>query len=225
MIVAYIYYSKMSDIKPNLTLLIEQYDKEKEMKIYSNLHKLEKLNNYKNKIPRKGDKSELAEYIYENYEKMDDTEKSLLAIHCLDPHDIKRILLSFELENYYQPQLDKSLSLNDFLVQAQKVLRKYQCKGGGFLIDDHEWTVYKYNDQNKYDMQENELILENIIHLCDKDDTELDKYLNNIGRRLDSLTNNIDIEISNVVHEKQKRIYIIIKAIDTNINKDSIVAL
>lgn len=218
----------MSDIKPNLSILIEQYDKEKEMKLYDSLHRMEKLRNYNNKLHSiKEDRIQLAEYIYKNYDTMDEIEMKKVAAKCMDLNETKKVLLSFELENKYYNKSNKALSLESFLKKATKLLFRYQCKAGGFLMDDSDWLIYRYQDgNNKYDLKKNELLFENTFNICDESDIEMNVYFDKIGNMLDSLSNNINIEIEQTIHEKHKKVYVTIKGIDTNMKlEDDIVGL
>lgn len=193
---------------------------------YIFLHKLEEHKNYQNRLHNDKKKdTELAEFIFTNYNKMDDNELKVIALKCMDLNDVRRTLLSFEL-NYYSPsKQDKELTLREFKCEAMQLLNRYQCKGGGFMLEDSEWAVHDCNSV-KYNVEENELLFENTINLVDKNDYETDNYLDLITNRLNLLSNNIEVEIRQKQHDYEKVISILLWATDKNVYaSDSIVGL
>ena len=135
---------------------------EQEMKRYSLLHSLEKITNYQNNVTDNTNSHELAEYIHDNYHKMDEIELKIIALKCMDLNDFKRIILSYELRNFKPNQKIETMTLNKFKTHALKLLNRYQCKAGGFLIEDNEWCVHD-NTSVKYEVEKNELLFENTI--------------------------------------------------------------
>lgn len=168
---------------------------EKEMKHYHHLHQIEKCKNYNNKIYKikEDEKKTLAEYIYQHYDTMDETEMKILAVKCLEQNTIKKILLSYELANYHEEPVEH-MSLNDFINKAQQILLRYQCKAGGFNVEDTEWVVYKAGS-TEYEVMENEILLVNTIAVCDEEDDELEEYLEYLMKRLNSIAKNITVEL------------------------------
>lgn len=188
-------------------------DIEKELKQYHILHKLEKYKNYNNKIKllNKEEESKLAEYINKNYNTMDEIEMKMIALKCMDINDIKKHILSFELENYIQEPVEH-MELTDFIKQVKKIFIRYQCKAGGFIIEDIEWTIHKTGSHD-YDILENEILFANTIAVCDEDDIELENYFNNLLPRLNSVAKNITVELRED-HGKRNN-HILIWATDT----------
>lgn len=186
---------------------------EKEMKQYHHLHQIEECKKYNNKICKikEDDKHKLAEYIYHNYSTMDEIEMNIIALKCLDQNSIKKILLSYELENYQESPVEH-MSLTDFANKAQQILRRYQCKAGGFNMEDTEWVIHK-KDSIEHDVMENEILFVNTIAVCDEEDDELEEYLGNIMRRLNSIAKNITVEIRED-HGKRNN-YLLLWATDT----------
>lgn len=170
-------------------------DIEKEMKHYHHLHQIEQCKNYNNKIHKmkNDDKNTLAEYIHNNYDKLDETEMKIIVLKCLDQNSIKKILLSFELENYQELPVE-NMSLTDFTIKAQKILQRYQCRAGGFNVEDIEWIIHKVGSID-HEVMDNEILFVNTIAVCDEEDDELEEYLNNIIKRLNSIAKNIIVEI------------------------------
>lgn len=189
---------------------------EKDLKHYHILHQLESYKNYNKKISLMNteDQTQLAEYIHNNYNTMDETEMKILALKCLEINSIKKILLSFELENYNEQPVEH-LSLTDFMIKAQHILRRYQCKAGGFNVEDTEWIVHK-TGSIEYDVMENEILFANTIAICDEEDDELEDYLNHILRRLNCIAKNIIVEIRED-HGKRNN-HLLIWATDTTID-------
>jgi len=170
-------------------------DIEKEMKQYHHLHQIEQCKNYNNKVHtmKEDNKTELADYIHTNYNTMDEIEMKTIALKCLDQNSIRKILLSFELENY-QEQPVENMSLTDFTIKARKILQRYQCRAGGFNIEDTEWIVHQAGSID-HEVMDNEILFVNTIAVCDEEDDELEEYLNNIIKRLNSIATNITVEI------------------------------
>lgn len=187
-------------------------------KNYCALSKLDKYSNYRNKIENKSDDN-LGEFIYKNYDKMDDVEIKALAVKCLDINQAKSILLNYELENYkFTPK--ENMTLKEFSKKALYLLQRYQCKAGGFCIEDTVWAVYD-NNCGYYDVKESELLFENTISIIDEHDLELCTYINNILKMLDSLSTNIKIKYKEYKKPKGKLIKLHIWATDLNVDCDT----
>lgn len=199
----------------DLLLFVNQYNQEQDMKLFNQYHKLE----YNNKSKKKNNlniknKGILAKYLYENLDKMDDTEIKNTIIKCLSNDQIKSLLLNFELENYKE-KTQKEISLEDFLKKALSIIKRYHWKAGGFFFEDDEWVVHKSNS-SKYEIKENELILENTINLIDLSDSLTESYLKNLENRLESIAENIEINLKSRSSNKSKIIYVLICATDKN---------
>lgn len=210
----------------DLMILVKQYDMEQIMKKYDVLHNLEKQKNYDNKIETKTDeeKTELAKFINDNFDKMDDVEKRMMAIKCLDVNEIKKILLLFELKNF-KPRTLKYLSLNDFKNKAINIFNRYQCKAGGFLMDDTEWKIYDFKSM-EYEVNENELLFVNTINEIDNDDYECDLFLKYLIKQLNSICENIVVQLRQTSRKKSKVIKFLLWAKDITMKStQSIVGL
>lgn len=199
-------------------LFADQYDMEKEMKKYNLMHILENGKNYANisHSKSKNERQELAEYIHTNYDNMDDIEMKAFVLKCLDMNEIKKILLLFELKNYKNKHISQKMSLSDFKNKAICLFNRYQSKAGGFLIEDTEWIVYD-NTTTKYEINENELLFENTINICDVDNDETIMYLDYMVKRLNSLAKNIYVEWRQRKNDHSKVMSLLIWVTDKDI--------
>jgi len=168
-------------------LYAEQYEKELEIKNYNILQKIDNLKNYKIK---KSNKNDLAKFIYDNYNKMDDTELKYHVLKYLNEIEIRKILLFFELKNYQCEQ--KIMNLNQFIKNANIIFNRY--KNIGFLLEDIDWIMFNKNNEI-FDLNDNELIFMNTLDKSNINDYETYKYLKYLVKRLDSLASNINVEL------------------------------
>ena len=205
---------------------INHHDMELEMKKYNFMHALEEKKNYKNVIDSKTkeEKQDLAQYIHNNYNKMDEIEMQIIALKCLTPIEIKKILLSYELKNYECSVPLKKLSLLEFKCQALNVFNKYQSKAGGFLLEDNQWIVYD-SSSTLHEIKENELLFENTIDMCDVDDDETDEYLECIVSKLNLIAKNISVEIRQRKNDGCKAMSFLIWVTDEDMEIDEIFGL
>jgi hypothetical protein len=169
-----------------------------DMKLYNNRHCVEKETNYY--MASKKSDSDLASYIFDNYKNLDtvnDQELAQVAMKCLTPNQLKSILLEYELRNYKVEEY-KEMTLEEFTKEAKFLLNRYQCKAGGFRIEDNEWTLYTSDnmpDSGEYYIKDNELLFVNTVNNCDIESDETDTYLDSLVDRLDRLATNVDVEI------------------------------
>lgn len=145
-------------------------------------------------------KTELALYIANNFNKMDINEMKYIVLKCLSEQDYKRILLEYELLHQPSNQQDEILTLDMFIEKAKKILNRYQSKGGGYKLEDIEWTIIKDDDDCVY--------FENTIDSKLINDDELNIYFDKILERLNELSMNIQVEL---ILEKHKSKIVIIK--------------
>jgi len=190
--------------------------KNKEMKHYNLLHNMEKYGNYSNDLHKKSykDRRELANYIHENYNTMDETEMKIIAMKCLDINKIKHILLNFEIKNFKQEPFEQ-LSLDKFKLYAVNIFNRYQHKAGGFCVEDREWIIHD-NTSKIHKVAENELMFENTISIIDDNDMETENYLLNLIKQLSYIAENIKIEWKQKHVKKSKVTRVWIWAVDKN---------
>lgn len=190
------------------------------MKQYNLFHQLEKISNYKNNINQSINSQELAKYIHDNYNKMDEVELKMIALKCMDINDYKRIILSYELRNYKPQQKISIMSLDKFKTHALKIFSRYQCKAGGFLIEDNEWIVHE-NNSTKYEVEKNELLFENTINIIDENDNESECFLDYLVEQLNSIADNIEVELRQKQNEYSKVISLLLWVTDKNMESDN----
>lgn len=180
-------------IQMNKSISIYETKMKINMKKWNDQHKLELNQNYglDNGNSSNNDKHIMAQYIKNNFDKMNSDNMKNTLIKIINDKRTKNILLEYELKYLkLQPQ---NMTLDEFETAAQKILERYQCKAGGFYIEDRIWTVHKI-DSTKHDVKENELLFENSVDKYDFDDNDTQKYLKRIVKKLDSLSNDIKID-------------------------------
>lgn len=172
--------------------IYDRFDSGKDMKIFNFMHNLDWYSD-EDAIDASSEKSkDLAKFIYDNYHKMDDNEMKVIALKCIDIRDIKRILLNYEL--IHLEQKIQKMTLNEFTVKAMNLLSRYQGKAGGFLLEDNQWTLHRMSS-TYYDVKENEILFENTMNKCDMEDQQTNEYLLNILKRLENISENMNIEL------------------------------
>lgn len=154
-------------------------------------------------------KRELAQFLHDNYNRLDNEELKYILPKYLNPTDIRRILLDFELKYYKPPKPKNPISIPEFLKYAKYIFTRYQGKAGGYLLEDLEWAVYAEGD-SKYDVNPNELVLENTMDISDYSNNELEDYLDNISVLLESLGTNIRTKVTYKERESDRIIYVLI---------------
>lgn len=189
---------------------------DEEMKKYNSMHKADiHLNDFE-----KGDPV-LANFIYDNFDKMNEQEMRIIANKCLEFNRVREIVLSYELK-YHKINNPVKMTLNEFKKYAKIILNRYQWKAGGYLIEDREWRVYD-SKSAKYDIKKNELVFENTRCLVDVNDCDTIEFMNNICKKLDGITLNIHIEWRNKQNYESKYINLLIWAVDKDSNDDDVV--
>lgn len=193
---------------------------DKEMKKYQVLHTIEKCSNYSNNVSKYDiEKSkELAEYISVNYDTMDEYEMRRIASKCMDINAVKKNILAFELKNYV-PVNEITLSLDQYKGEAFKVFHRYQCKAGGFNLEDNEWILYDKSTP-KYDVKQNELLFENTISFVDEYDDDIEEFLYYLIKRLSSIAKNISADLRYRQNDNSKVLSILIWITDNNMQVD-----
>ena len=138
---------------------------------------------------------------------LDEIEMKKLAMNCLGINDIKRILLNFELNNCKEEPT--RMSLEEFSPIAKNLLRRYQSKAGGFLLEDQQWNFYDKSTV-KYNVRSNEVLFENTININDFDDEDTEFFLNKLVDRLKMVATNIKIDLRYMKEKKNKIVYLLI---------------
>jgi len=185
----------MSEIKTNpnqFSFLNEDKRKEEEMMKYIKAHEQEALNNYgydKDKTDEK--KQKIATFIHDHYDTMDMKAMRKIVLDCMTEKKIRKELLEFELRHYIEKS--KSMSIQIFTEKAKFILDRYQCKAGGFYIEDMDWEIHG-PESEKYDVKNHEVLFANSVDKTDKDDNENLHYLKRLVTRLNSLSEEIEVK-------------------------------
>lgn len=205
----------MRKTKSDVMLLAKKYELEKELHKYDALHRFEQTKNYRqnNNYKTSEENEELATYLHNNFDKMDEVEMGKMLLKCFGINEIKKNLLRFELI-HYSDQNNKDMTLEEFEKKALKIINRYQWKAGGFLIEDCEWIIHKV-DSPRYDVKENELVFENTLDISDIKDDETDFFIKKLVNQLSSLSTNIIVEYSQK-YKKTKIVKLLIWATDEN---------
>lgn len=191
----------------------------KEIKHYNLLHMIDINNNYGiEKLSDEEERSQLAQYIHNNFDKMDDVEMQRLVLKCLSITRIKQILLEYELENLKPSNIMASLTLTEFIPLATKILNRYQSKAGGFCFEDNIWTLHTMQSAD-ITLNEYTIIFENSIDKYDVDDFKTEKYISDIVYLLDNIAENIRVDVHYMKAKKDKLFLVHIRAQDINLKK------
>jgi hypothetical protein len=161
----------------------------------------------------------LATLINTQYDKAIKTDINMLrnlAITCMSDKRVKHILLAHEL-NYLKVE-PKQMNLTDFGRCAKSILDRYQCKAGGFLIEDMEWTLHTYKSK-EHNIKKHELVFENSVDKLDIDVDDTQIYLDQIERRLNKISTNISVTIHYKTSKSDKLVWILIWCVDKQLKK------
>ena len=153
-------------------------------------------------------KEDIAQFIYENYDKMKDEDIKYYVTKCLSVQDMRRILLEFELRHKRSEQQANMLEHEEFIKCAVQILNKYQSKGGGYKLEDTQWkislrTPLKIKFTNTID-----------VALIDDDDVNI--FIDQIVDRLNQLSINYKVESSYKEDTDMKLAVVIITALKYN---------
>lgn len=173
------------------------------MKRYNLLSMIDYHSNY---AERSKKDTNLADYIFDNFDKMDEEEMKLTALKCLNLNDCKRILLSHEFYNL-QTEPVKELPLSKFLLNVTKILNRYHYKAGGFYFEDSEWLVHT-NKSKEYDIDENCVMIENSISVVDFNNPNTEKFIDKLDYLFDNQADNIDVEMKFSDNHEAKIIWV-----------------
>ena len=190
---------------------------ETELNDYNFLLKSEKLKNYNAMMFTPSNNTEDAEFIHDNFDKLDDNGKKDILMKCLSKNEIDMILLRFELINYNKKQ-DIQLTLVEFEKKAVELINRYHWKGGGHKIEDNEWLIHRPNSK-VYDVKQNELLFENTLDISDIKDEETEYFMKHLVKQLNSLSTNIEVEYRNK-NKRSKTTRLLIWVKDANIESD-----
>lgn len=144
-----------------------------------------KFNKYKNKKYCNnidGD-NKLAEQIYNEY---NNNDIKTLFDNIISENFIRHNLLKYELHNYIP--LKKEMSMAELLDIIYNYIDRYQFKAGGFLLEDFKWKLYLPTD-SKYNLLENQLLLENSTTEYGSYNNETKEYLDKLIQLINNTSN------------------------------------
>lgn len=163
-------------------------EKGKEMKMYAFMSYLESLRNYDN-IKQDNENQSLAKFLHDN--NLSEEEQRSFVAKCLTPIEIKKILLRYELK-YYKP-VPSECNLKQFAKTASELLRRYQCKAGGFEFEDVDWIVHD-KSSSEYGLKKEDLWFENSINRLDQQNDEVIDYMDKLKEKLSLINPMIKVE-------------------------------
>ncbi len=185
------------------SIFVTENERLQKIKKFNDMHYMESKENYSLPDPPLEyeldinilqEREALAKKIHSNFDKLTNEELVEMANICRTENEHKRKLLCFELK--YFREKPRSMTLEEFKENAIRILKRYQSKAGGFKIEDSEWLIYSVADvDDNHLVMDNELLFENSICKCDEDDIETNRYLDMIIDRLNSLSNEIDVDL------------------------------
>jgi hypothetical protein len=109
--------------------------------------------------------------------------------------EYKRKLLAYELQYYREKPCN--LTMKQFIIKATTILSRYQSKAGGSMIEDLDWTMLvAENNTDEYSVSKNEIMFENSICRCDKDDSETNQFITLIVEQLNSVATNASVHVT-----------------------------
>ncbi len=160
----------------------------------------------------------LAKNIHKNFNAMSSDGLKNTVIKCMTEKQIKKIIMEFELR-HYRPVSKGDMSLEKFIKKALRVLSRYQCKAGGYYIEDTKWTVHRSNSDD-YEVEDYQTLLVNSIDIKDHEDNETIEYMKNIVEYLNCLSDNIEVEQDVYDPEKYDIIWLLLWFTDKNIKDE-----
>lgn len=188
-------------------------NKETELKIYNNLTEIDKHCNYKYDFV-KVDKDYVSN-INENYDNMNFEELKNIIPKILSEKQTRSIILDYLLSNYRPIPI--KMTLKKFIIEANKVFAKFQSKAGGFYIEDNQWILHD-NTSKEHILNENEIIFENSICECDRDNHETNQYMIKIVDYLNNIAENIKVTLTCNDENDDDLIWLLLKCKDTSID-------
>ena len=178
---------------------------DKIMHEYDIRHRKESKENYESDDEHEltHDNKELAKKIYS------ETDNHKYLQEVISKRDIDKFLLKYELK-YLELEPEK-MSQELFIKKTLSLIKRYQCKAGGYGIEDYEWEIYK-DDFKNYRLKDNEIYLENTIDKFNAKDYDTTLFLKRITRLLNTLSTDVDVsyKLKEVKDDDITWIYIIV---------------
>ena len=201
----------------NTCELIEYYksneyynDKQKEMIEYNNEHI--KVKNNVSFCFKTNNVIDTQTLLIDNLNR-DKMEKILLK--CLSDNQIKSLLLQYELQNKCEKNecINDISSIDNFIKQSQVILKRYQHKAGGYLLEDTDWEVHT-DMSSKHDLSSNEVWFVNSASKPSVQNKETIRYIKSIVSLLNNICKNIDVSNTFIESKSNNIIWTVIKCKD-----------
>ncbi len=176
-------------------IAINEKSRKEDMLLYDAQHRLEECENYGFNLSNNTDRNttSIANYLHDNFHKIDNEEMSFLLNKCLSLNDKKRFLLEYELKNYKETPCDV-MTLQEFSEKASSILKRYSWRAGGFLLEDRIWTKYEHGAEG-FEIKENEIVFQNSVDKGDLENFETRIFLRRIVNRLNGICPNIKVKL------------------------------
>lgn len=199
--------------------LILKYEDEQLKNIDIHQQKYDSIQNYFNKIWKEDINSDdMAKKIFNQIDNINDDGIYDICKQCFNINQLKSKLLLFELEHYKETSV--TCDLNKFKDKALSILKRYQYKAGGELIEDIDWVIH-LDTSDQFNVLKNEILFVNTLPIYDYKDDVL-YYMELIKNRLDDISSNIDVKLKFKKDNSNKIYWIILKCIDYNVKEPSI---
>jgi len=177
-------------------------------------HEIEQFDTELKKYAPKKDSSkkvdELANLIHNKLDEMSDEVIMETLIKCISITQAKKMLLTYELDYYEPKKLD--MTLDEFIKKSIRFLNRYQYKVGGDLFDDHEWIIHDHTS-DKYNLNSNEIVIENSICRLDKYDMATAEYIVKLTQILNRLSTNVIVTTRLIVSKRDDLNWIVMKCV------------
>jgi hypothetical protein len=190
-----------------------------EIEEYNKLHQLAAIENYGITDEHLDNAEKLADEINSigDINNIDLQTITDTVMKCLPTKQIKQILLNHEL-THYQQQSVPHMSLEEFSGAAKQILDRYQCKAGGFHIEDTNWILHDFKSTDHV-IKKHEIMFENSIDKLDAESTEVTSFLTKLHHRLSSVADNIKVDVRYKPSKHDGIVWIVIWCIDKELKK------
>lgn len=172
-----------------MVYLLVSMDNLEKIKILNYIYKLNN-NELKNVYIAKNSDS-IADYLYNNMNKMNLEEKINVYKKISNETKINYELLKFELL-HYEPT-HKIESFEPLIKEIKHLLTRYHWRAGGFLLEDNCWNLH-LKGSKKYDLLENEAIFDNSIDESNEHDTETFQFIKHLNKLFSKLSDTYNVK-------------------------------
>jgi len=183
------------EIDPKILERVKDYEgKIEEMNKFNNLHMITE------DIETEQDLPDVAEYIHNNYNSMDENEMGNLLIQHTPINKIRRELLNIEFK-YYIPESVNDMSFDRYITTAVPFLNRFLLTTVGSEFEDTEWNIHNFSS-DKFKLEENQIVFEITSPIIPSKKSliyNLKKILNNICDSIDVKYRTMSIRNTNLI--------------------------